>query len=60
MSRWSELFPWTISSKTQPKRHSYTNRGHIHITKDIWETHAEKHLKVVVGLDPLEEVEADT
>ena len=58
-SWWSDLFPWTLPSKIQPKGHSYTNRRHIHVTKDVWETHTAIRLKVVVGLDPLEEVEAD-
>ena len=58
-SWWSEPFPWPLSSKIQPKGHSFTNRGHSHITKDVWETHTATCLKVVVGLDLPEEVEAD-
>ena len=41
----SKLFPWTLPSKIQCKGHSYTNRGHIHITKHVWETHAAIRLK---------------
>ena len=55
---WNELFPQTLPSKMQPKGHSNTNKGHTHNTGDVWETHTAIHLKVAVGLDPLEEVEA--
>lgn len=55
----SELFPQTLSSKIESKGNSNTNRRHTYNTGDIWETYAAIRLKEVVGLDHLEEDEAD-